>query len=154
MKLLSPTESKAWNHAGVLQILCLGLVLSGCSRLDDGVQRSSFVTVILDEMQRKGTWGVGVAISPSEGAWPFSVEETVQQLRQDGFEVQDDSILTKFLQDNCGWEASGENGSIALKMDNSWDNSRFHYWVYLDISGQCQFQGLTAILGPEDGPMG
>ena len=104
-------------------------------------------------MQRNGTWGIGVTVRPSDRTWPFYVDETVQQLRQDGFSVQDEHRLKDYFSGECGW-GELENGSIVLKMDNSWDNSRFHYWVYLDVSAQCQFEGLTATLGPEDGPIG
>jgi hypothetical protein len=120
-------------------------------KLDDGNPRASFITAMLDDMQRQSFVG-SVELSKSNGEWPFSIDTTFSQLREDGFAPADNSDVSmdEYLAGDCASAGPESDGAITWRMDNYFDTSRLTYSVGIRVGVSCAFEGLWMAIHPED----
>ncbi|SFC70985.1 hypothetical protein SAMN04488059_10997 [Devosia psychrophila] len=128
--------------------------ICGCNqKLDDGNPRASFVTVMLDEMQRKHIVdSVELDESDVKDEWPISIDTLLDELRQDGFAPNENSPVSmeKYLAKDCASVSTQSDRDIFWSMNNRFDTSRLTYSVGIRVDASCEFEGLWIAIHPED----
>ncbi|WP_332700588.1 hypothetical protein [Devosia sp.] len=139
---------------GRLLVLLPLLGISACAqKLNDGNPRASFLTVMLDEMQRESFVGsVELDQHDVKDEWPISINTMLEQLRQDGFTPNKNSgvSIEEYLAGDCASASTGHDRAITWSMNNYFDTSRLTYSVGIRVDASCGFEGLWIAIHPED----